>query len=41
MRFMKRSILAVGQGAFFTECYNDEFRVIYDCGSTLGNSIID
>lgn len=34
---ISRSILPVGQGAFYVESFNDEsrdkFRVVYDCGS--------
>lgn len=35
---MLRSFLAVGQGAFYCECFNsgkidDNINIIYDCGS--------
>ena len=29
-----RTFHPVGQGGFYTECHNDEFNIVYDCGST-------
>lgn len=30
---MIRSFNSVGQGAFYTECFENEFNVVYDCGT--------
>jgi beta-lactamase superfamily II metal-dependent hydrolase len=47
---MQRVFMPVGQGAFYVEKFNDDFTVVYDCGSykstsrieeNIKNSIID
>lgn len=45
---MTRTIHPVGQGAFYTECFEDDVRaynIVYDCGSetsfSVRNSLIE
>lgn len=41
MTKMIRTFHAVGQGAFYTEEFGDEFTMVYDCGSYTGSNIIE
>lgn len=38
---MKRVFMPVGQGAFYIEKFNDDFTVVYDCGSYKDVSIVE
>ena len=38
---MQRVFMPVGQGAFYVEKFNDDFTVVYDCGSYKNTSIVE
>ena len=38
---MQRVFMPVGQGAFYIEKFNDDFTVVYDCGSYKNTSIVE
>ena len=38
---MQRIFMPIGQGAFYIEKFNDDFTVVYDCGSYGNLSTIE